>query len=61
MIASWNHYGNPMHAYCRLVDLGISRRRAMRIARKWAAIYRRLDGWAIWTRNFLEWAKEETR
>lgn len=58
MIATWNHYGNPMHAYCRLVDLGMSRRWAMRVAKAWAALYRRLDGWAIWTRNLLIMARE---
>jgi hypothetical protein len=28
MIASVQHYANPLHIYCRLCDLGVSRKNA---------------------------------
>lgn len=30
--AAREHYGNVLHVYCRLIDLGISRARARRTA-----------------------------
>ena len=27
----WQHYGNPLHVYCRMRDLGVGKRRAVKI------------------------------
>ena len=61
MIATWNHYGNPCHVYCRLVGLGIDRRRARGIARAYERIYRRLTDAALTVRNLMIIGKEIAR
>lgn len=33
------HYLNPLHIMCRLIDLGISRRTAITICRKYEILY----------------------
>ena len=36
------HYLNPMHVYCRLVQLGINKARALQVCGKYELIYRRV-------------------
>uniref|UniRef100_A0A6M3IY31 Uncharacterized protein n=1 Tax=viral metagenome TaxID=1070528 RepID=A0A6M3IY31_9ZZZZ len=61
MIATWNHYNNPMHVYCRLVGLGLSRRRAIRVAKAWERLYRSLTDAALAARNLMIIGKEIAR
>lgn len=34
-MAAFQHYLNSLHVFCRLVSLGMSRRKALRVARFW--------------------------
>ena len=61
MIATWNHYGNPCHVYCRLVGLGIDRRRARGIARAYERLYRSLTDAVLAARNLMIVRKEIVR
>ena len=33
------HYINPIHIYCRLRDLGVNKKWAMKIVNKWETVY----------------------
>lgn len=39
------HYTNPLHVYCRLRDLGMGRKTALRAARRYEAALTGLKGW----------------
>jgi len=53
-----HHYGNSLHIYCRLVDMGFSSKVAKRLAKGYEFMFHKvLYGGAIQWRRLTKWLK----